>query len=200
MIACMRLTRRQFCAQAGAGVVGVGAFVSLSACRSRQRTDAEPAPPPAVSAHSAALVTFSTATFATISAVAERLLPRDGTPGAIDLGVPRYIDRMVASPDMINIREMLSHLLPLLDQQSRKRYKGKAFHEAAAEEQDSLLESWQHSHGASQQFFDVMLALTLEGAFGDPKYGGNTDGQGFAMIGFTPGPPLMKMAPMLHDH
>ena len=76
----------------------------------------------------------------------------------------------------------------------------RAFHEASTEDQDSLLESWQHSHGGSQHFFDVVLALTLEGAFGDPKYGGNAGGRGFDMIGYTPGPPLMKMAPMQHDH
>ena len=30
--------------------------------------------------------------------------------------------------------------------------------------------------------FAVLFALTLEGAFGDPKYGGNAGGRGFAMI------------------
>jgi len=36
------------------------------------------------------------------------------------------------------------------------------------------------------------MALTFEGAFGDPKYGGNRDKKGYAMVGSEPGPPMQK--------
>jgi gluconate 2-dehydrogenase gamma chain len=140
-----------------------------------------------------ALVTFTRETFATLSAVCERLLPRDEDPGAIDLGVPSYIDRMLASPDLASVRAMLLRVLPIVDREARKRTAGKPYHEALADEQDAILAAWQHGRDGGQSFFAVILSLTLEGAFGDPRYGGNSGGRGFAMIGFTPDPPLSKM-------
>ena len=35
----------------------------------------------------------------------------------------------------------------------------------------------------------VLTSLTLEGFLGDPIYGGNRDGVGWKMIGFTPQQP-----------
>lgn len=136
------------------------------------------------------LRTFSPATFATLSAVCERLLPRDADPGAIDLGVPKYIDRAVAEPELAPIRSLLLRVLPIIDRESRKRFGEKAFHEAAPTEQDEIIGLWQHGHDGGQAFFPVILSLTLEGAFSDPKYGGNSGGRGFDMIGFRPAPPL----------
>jgi gluconate 2-dehydrogenase gamma chain len=140
--------------------------------------------------------TFTAAAFATLSAVCERILPRDDDPGATDLGVPGYIDRMAATPELASVRDMLVRALPAFDKESRKRHGGKAFAEATAAEQDEIIGSWQHGRDGSQHVFDVLVSLTLEGAFGDPKYGGNTGGRGFAIIGFKPDPPLVKMAPM----
>jgi hypothetical protein len=65
-----------------------------------------------------------------------------------------------------------------------------------AEQQDDILGLWERGHDGGQRFFPAILSLTLEGAFGDPKYGGNVGGRGFAMIGFTPDPPLHKMSSM----
>ena len=135
--------------------------------------------------------TFSAAELVTIGAVCERLLPRDQDPGAIDLGVPSFIDRMLAAPELATQRNLLRQVLPILDRQSRMRYRGTAFHEATLEEQDGLLAQWQRGRGGDRRFFETMLTLTLEGAFSDPKYGGNRGGRGFALVGFTP-VPLMK--------
>jgi gluconate 2-dehydrogenase gamma chain len=146
--------------------------------------------------------TLTAAGFATLSAICERLLPRDEAPGAVDLGVPAYIDAMVATPELASVREMLQKVLPIFDKESRKRFGGKAFSELAATEQDTILDTWQHGSESRQHSFDVILSLTLEGAFGDPKYGGNKGGKGFAMIGFTPDAPLKKiptMSTMHHD-
>lgn len=142
------------------------------------------------------LLTFSAAGFATLSAICERLLPRDEDPGAIDLGVPAYIDRSLASDELTSVRELILRVLPIIDRESRKRFAGKAFHEATAAEQDSVLSIWQHGRDGSQPFFPMILSLTLEGAFGDPKYGGNLGGRGFAMIGFTPSSPVSMGAAM----
>jgi len=189
----VRPTRRQFCEHA---VVGVGAAAALAAlgCRSQP-----PAPVPAsLDAGRAAAEprTFTVAAFATLSAVCERLFPRDEDPGAIDLGVPSFIDTMVATPELASVKEMMLKVLPIIDKESRKRFGGKAFSEVTSAEQDTILDTWQHGTDSRQHFFDVILSLTMEGAFGDPKYGGNLGGRGFAMIGFTPDLPLKKMGPM----
>jgi gluconate 2-dehydrogenase gamma chain len=192
-----RSTRRQFCGQAA--LVSVGALGTV-ACKMRgsgPAPEAQDAQTQAAQTEApVALVTFTTATFATLSAVCERLLPRDEDPGALDLGVPHYIDAMLADPELGSVRETLTKAIPQMDRESRKRHDGTAFHEATPAQQDEILGAWQHGVDGSRHVFDVLLSLTLEGAFGDPKYGGNTGGRGFQMIGFRPDPPLKKMGAM----
>jgi gluconate 2-dehydrogenase gamma chain len=189
-------TRRQFCEQT---VLGVGAWTALCGIGCRPHSAKQTQPTPDASAPAPPPRTFSAAAFATLSAVCEQLLPRDQDPGALDLGVPAFIDAMVATPELASVREMLLKVLPIIDKESRKRFGGKAFPEASSAERDSVLESWQNGSESRQHFFDVILSLTFEGAFGDPKYGGNTGGRGFSMIGFSPDVPLKKMPAMHHD-
>ncbi len=109
---------------------------------------------------------------------------------------------MLATPELASVREPLERNLALLDLDAKART-GKPFSEATLAAQDQILESWQHGSERRRRFFDVALTWTLEGAFGDPKYGGNVGGRGFDMIGFRPGPPSRKMAAMpgmTHDH
>jgi gluconate 2-dehydrogenase gamma chain len=194
----LRSTRRQFCEHT---VLGVGASIALSAlgCRSQKSsagTGTESTTPDSSAPRAFVPKTLGAAGFATLSAVCERVLPRDQDPGAIDLGVPEYIDGMAATPELAPVREMLAKVLPILDKEAGKRFGGKAFVDVEPAQQDAILDTWQHGNESRQHFFDVIVSLTMEGAFGDPKYGGNTGGRGFAMIGFTPDPPLKKMAPM----
>jgi gluconate 2-dehydrogenase gamma chain len=180
-------TRRQFVQQIT--VAGAGGCVALAAIGCRPR----PAAPPAASAPPPDTAPplpsgFTTAQLATIAAVCERILPRDQDPGAIDLGVPVYIDRAMTAPELAGHRDLIVSLLPLLDRHARQRFGGRSFAEAAPDQQDSLLSSWQHGRGGDRRFFEVMLGLTLEGAFGAPSHGGNRGGRGFDLIGFTPGP------------
>ncbi len=194
----LRPTRRQFCEHALLGV-GVSAALSALGCRPhREQAGASPKPSADSAPKAPKPRTLAAAEFATLSAVCERLFPRDQDPGAIDLGVPIYIDGMMATAGLAPVREMLGKVLPIMDKESRKRFAGKAFAEAAPAEQDAILDTWQHGSESRQHAFDAILGLTLEGAFGDPKYGGNSGGGGFAMIGFTPDPPLQKMAAMHH--
>jgi gluconate 2-dehydrogenase gamma chain len=172
---------------------GYAAFSTLG-CRTRQSVPA--APDASADAGAVALLTFTASTFATLSAICERILPRDQDPGAIDLGVPGYIDRALATPELASAREIVVRVMPLVDRQARTRFGGKGFQELPPEQQDEILGLWEHGHDGGQHFFPVILSLTLEGAFGDPKYGGNAGRLGFAMIGFTPGPPLHKMSSM----
>lgn len=136
----------------------------------------------------------------TLTAVCERILPRDEDPGAVDLGVPEYIVRMLDTPDLAAVREMFWKILPMMDTEAGKKFSGKRFADLAPTEQDAILDTWQNGKESRQKAFEILVTLTLEGAFGDPKYGGNTGGLGFKMIGFTPDAPLKKMTPMPAHH
>jgi len=193
----VRLTRREFCERSLRVAEAAGASIALTAAGCRRSkssapaavtSDSESPPPPQ-------LRTLTAASFATLSSVCERLLPRDQDPGAIDLGVPVYIDAMAASPEFASVRELLERSLPLLDLDAKMRT-GKRFSESSLAAQDQILESWQHGSERRRRFFDVALTWTLEGAFADPKYGGNAGGRGFDLIGFRPGPPFAKMGSM----
>jgi gluconate 2-dehydrogenase gamma chain len=152
------------------------------------------------------LRTLSREAFATLSAVCDRILPRDEDPGALDLGVPEYLDAMLGTKDLATVHEMLGKVFPVLDKEAAKKFSGKKFAEIAPTDQDAILATWQNGTESRQKFFDIAVSLTMEGAFGDPKYGGNKGGLGFKMMGFTPDAPLKKvggmamppMAPMMH--
>jgi len=169
--------------------------MALAAAGCRRSTRPAPAVTTSHPAPSPRLLTFTAASFTALSAVCERILPRDQDPGAIDLGVPVYIDAMVAAPELASVRELLERNLPLLDLDAKMRT-GKTFAESSLAAQDQILESWQHGSERRRRFFDVALTWTLEGAFADPKYGGNAGGRGFDLIGFRPGPPFAKMGSM----
>jgi len=197
-----RLGRRRFLAQlTGLGVSGY-ATLSTSSCHPQESTPATPDATPGAAPEASAptLLTFNAAAFATLSAFCERLLPRDEDPGATDLGVPVYIDRALATPELASVREVVVRVLPLVDRQARTRFDGKAFHEATAQQQDEIIGLWEKGNDGGQHFFPAVLSLTMEGAFGDPKYGGNVGGRGFDMIGFRPDPPLHKMSSMSPAH
>ena len=187
-------TRRQFCANAAPLGVGSCAALSAIACRSRvvkPGWSSHPKRVPALRHLHRSRLRHAIRGVRAASFRATRI------PGAIDLGVPGVH------------RSMARHAGARLGARARRcgccrwstarRANATAARPStrAPAEQDEILGLWQHGHDGSQRFFPAILSLTLEGAFGDPKYGGNSGGRGFAMIGFTPEPPLHKMSSML---
>ena len=66
------------------------------------------------------------------------------------------------------------------------------FHELPAGEQDEILRRVQRGDTqgrppASVRFFQVVLTLSLEGHWGDPRYGGNYDELTWRSVGIDPG-------------
>lgn len=184
--------------------LGFGAYVAFAAGASacRKKPEAKPKPvawEPVRPEFPKELHFFNPQRFLTLAAAAEALLPRDEDPGAIDLGVPGYVDRALAQDDLSPWRKPIVDGLDHLDRQCMQRFHH-PFAEASGEEQATLLAEWQVGESGETRFFEVLQGLTFEGAFGDPSYGGNTGGRGFAMVGFMPGPPmpgmdLVKLAP-----
>jgi gluconate 2-dehydrogenase gamma chain len=185
-------TRRRFLQQvAWAGLGGYVAFAGGACKRRRESTAAAPPEPPRDLDQG--YLFFTPPEYLTVCAACERILPADEDPGAVDLGVPRFVDRALALDDYGEWRAPFRAGLSALDAESQRRH-GKRFDDARDAEQDALLADWQErGRPAEREFFRMLLHLTLEGAFGDPIYGGNADGRGFALVGFHPGPPMPGM-------
>jgi gluconate 2-dehydrogenase gamma chain len=130
------------------------------------------------------LVFFTAAEYATTAAACERILPRDEDPGAIDLGVPAYIDQALAT-DQARWAARFRAGLGALDREARRR-SGKSYTEAPVAVQNNILDDWKDGSPEQAEMVRRLMTFTLEGAFGDPSHGGNRDARGWQLIGFAP--------------
>jgi len=156
---------------------------------------------------------FTAEEFAFITAAVARLIPSDERgPGALEAGVPEFIDRQMNTPYATGsnwymqgpfhpeVPKELGYQLPLVPQQiyrlgiadadawSKKQH-GKVFAELNGEQQDALLGSFETGSAEFSQlpaktFFSYLLQNTREGFFSDPIHGGNQGMVGWKLIGF----------------
>jgi gluconate 2-dehydrogenase gamma chain len=147
-----------------------------------------------------------------IEAAVARLIPQDEAgPGALEAGVPEYIDRQLSGAWGAGDRlyrsgpwhpgtpsqgyqlpfapaELFRNAIRALNEQVVKA-KGAVFESLAAGEQDAYLDSLENGKDdlggvPSNVFFASLLQATIEGFFSDPAYGGNRDMVAWKMIGF----------------
>lgn len=147
--------------------------------------------------------------FDVLSDATERIFPEDDNgPGAIELGVPYFIDKQLAGPWGMNARMYMKR--PFQDDEtSLKRReiflqgvrkindvsndeKDDDFTELDDDEQDEILEMFDNddvdmNYVRASAFFDLLRQGTIEGCYADPMYGGNKNMQGWAMKEY-PGP------------
>jgi gluconate 2-dehydrogenase alpha chain len=133
-----------------------------------------------------ALLTLNPREARTLAAIVERLFPADDAgPGAIEIGVPEYIDRALAGAYQDQIEQYRMGLAGV-DAAARARY-GEGFAGCAAADQDALLSDLERGAlaelRAPQGFFELLRAHTQEGLFADPAYGGNRDKLGWRVLG-----------------
>ncbi|MGX9136289.1 gluconate 2-dehydrogenase subunit 3 family protein [Rummeliibacillus sp. JY-2-4R] len=150
--------------------------------------------------------------FNILAAATERIFPKDDLgPGAIDLGVPYFIDRQLAGQYGSNSKEYMqgpfgsglatqgyqSRLtraeifmqgVQSLESEAQKRYK-KSFTDISDKERDVILTAFQKDEikmkgVTSAFFFSLLRSATIEGAYSDPLYGGNRNMDGWRMKGF----------------
>jgi gluconate 2-dehydrogenase gamma chain len=145
-----------------------------------------------------------------VEAATARLIPADEKwGGAIEAGVPHYIDLQLAGswgagerlyrsgPWQQGVPEQ-GYQLPftpaelfrtalrgLLKEQEAKKL---AFHKMTPEDQDTFLKELEKSDRdldgvPASLFFKTLLQATIEGFFADPVYGGNRDMISWRMIG-----------------
>lgn len=139
-----------------------------------------------------------------IEAAVARLIPRDELgPGALEAGVPAYIDRELAGAWGAGERLYRSgpwrqgtpsqgYQLPFTPAELfRHALRGvdPGFAQMPPQQQDAYLEALEKEKRdlggvPSDVFFKALLTATIEGFFSDPAYGGNRGMAGWKLIGF----------------
>lgn len=162
--------------------------------------------------HAAAYIFLNAEEARFLEAAVERLIPADDVgPGALQAGVPSFIDKQLGGAWGAGERlyrggpwsagtptqgyqlpftpaELFRHAVRGLNQDVR-RNGGKPFEQLTPEQQDAYLTSLEKGqvdlNGVpSNIFFESLLSLTIEGYFSDPVYSGNKDMAAWKMIGF----------------
>lgn len=156
---------------------------------------------------------FNAAEWAFITAAVARLIPSDATgPGALEAGVPEFIDRQMdqvfghgalwymqgpfveSAPEFgyqakLPPRDVYRAGIAAVDAHCRAHFGGKTFAQLDAGQQDTLLKALESvaltlETLSSKTFFGFLLQNTKEGYLSDPMHGGNKDAAAWRMIGF----------------
>jgi gluconate 2-dehydrogenase gamma chain len=209
-----KLTRRSFFKAAGATAAALGtqahALARSEPEHAHQTAAAPGSPPTAPAANTYMFFRPEEARF--IEAATERLIPADANgPGAMAAGVPNYIDKQLGGAWGAGERlyrsgpwqpglpgqgyqlpftpaELFHNALRAVIDDLRTR-RNTSFERLPAEEQDAYLQALQSGKQSlngvpAHVFFESLQALTIEGFFSDPIYGGNRDMVAWKMIGF----------------
>jgi gluconate 2-dehydrogenase gamma chain len=201
------IPRRGFLAGAGAGVAGAAALTTAL-------TPTEAVAADAASPETWLVLTAEEVAF--FSATSDTMIPKDElSPSGTECGVPVFIDRQLASawgegarmyragpfhpgaPEQgyqlpLTPRDYFTAGVQAANAWSRQTY-GKAFDRLTAEQRIEALKAWESGKAEfvdfdAKPFFQRLLAITMEGFFCDPIYGGNRNKASWRMLGF-PGLP-----------
>lgn len=147
--------------------------------------------------------------FDVLSVATEKIFPEnDLGPGAIELGVPYFIDKQLAGEWGYNAKmymkkpfqkdetpltksDMFLQGVRKIEQTSKEKYDS-SFIDLEEKQQNEILSFFETdeiemNNVSSALFFTTLIQSTLEGAYSDPMYGGNKDMKGWAMKEY-PGP------------
>ncbi|WP_257453123.1 gluconate 2-dehydrogenase subunit 3 family protein [Archangium lipolyticum] len=180
-----------------------GGVVLLGGAACKRGPSSEPSAPAntqAAAANGLSPLTFTRAEYAVVAAASDRILPRDEDPGAKDADVPVYIDRMLQSPELEQMRQDFMQGVAALERRSQRMFQV-GFVQATPAQQDELLGVFKDSPAGSGEahFFELLMVLTLEGYLGDPSYGGNKDRVGWKLVGFDTVGTVASAPPEGHD-
>lgn len=120
-----------------------------------------------------------------VAAVADRIAPADESgPGALAAGADAYVARALTG-EQAELLPAFAAGAASLDELASARF-GRGFAVLPPDGQDAVLAEVEQAHPA---FFELARRLVVEGLFGDPAWGGNRDGIGWALLRY-PGPRL----------
>ncbi len=118
---------------------------------------------------------------ADLDAATSRIIPSDGTPGAHEANLVRFIDESLAgfAKDQ---REDVNKLVAELRKLAGEKRKGvKSFAALTPAEQDAVITTMEKTKGSH---FGDLRAITITGMFANPQYGGNANKSGWKLLGF----------------
>ena len=99
-----------------------------------------------------------------VEAIADCILPATSTPGALDVGVPSFVDLMLQETYSPEEQNRFTTGLSSLAKTSQARYQ-KDFSACKAEEQTTLLSELEKAVSDGPSFFKMIKELTLLGYF-----------------------------------
>ena len=125
-----------------------------------------------------------------LAVLCEQIFPKDEFPGAIELGVPDFIERCLRGGH-VDWTGIYRAGFRSTEASSRSVY-CRGFLEISFDEQTRLLERMQPGDlpradwpsVSARDFFRMARDHTLQGAYSHPKYGGNREKAAWDMIGY----------------
>jgi gluconate 2-dehydrogenase gamma chain len=208
------IERRRFLL--GAGLAGTAVAAGLAPGAAVPQAQAQAAPPAVANAEPDTFLVPTQTEQAFLSATADTMIPADElSPSGTACGVVTFIDRQLASawgggakmyrsgpfqkgkPEQgyqlsLTPLEFFQAGIAATNEWSRRTY-GKEFDRLSVAERNAALTTMQEGKAefrgfSSRTFFGQLLAITMQGFFSDPIYGGNRDKVSWKMLGF-PGLP-----------
>ena len=116
----------------------------------------------------------------TVDAICERLIPADRGPGAGQARVVHYIDIQLTR-HFRRYQRIYRQGIAGVDAGSRKKF-SERFVELTPEQQAEVLADMEEN---SEAFFELVLAHTRQGFYGDPRHGGNRGMASWKMVGLA---------------
>jgi gluconate 2-dehydrogenase gamma chain len=143
---------------------------------------------PACSKQSGRWRFFTESEAETLRAICELIIPADEDPGAIDAGVPDFIDRQLAGPYRRHQKTYRKGLVGI-DETSQAMF-GIRFAALNRNSQTAALKSLESGKAAgptwqtepARPFFELVLNHSLQGFYGSPRHGGNRDYVSYRML------------------
>ncbi len=99
-----------------------------------------------------------------LGSIVDCILPATETPGALDVGVPAFVDLMLKEAYQSEEQDRFLTGLASLDEASQRKHQ-KTFRDCTAEEQTSLLTQLENESTSSPSFIRMLKELTLLGYF-----------------------------------
>jgi gluconate 2-dehydrogenase gamma chain len=133
---------------------------------------------------------FSIEEARTVEAVCAQIVPEDRDPGAVRAGVVVFIDRQLTGfykPLQKTYRQGIA----AIDRES-VRAAGHPFANLSAGAQLDALRRIERNPDL-KPFFDMLVAHTMQGFYGDPRHGGNRERVSWKMLGVA-SPPVRGRA------
>jgi gluconate 2-dehydrogenase gamma chain len=108
-----------------------------------------------------------------LSAAAERILPRTDTPGAIDAGVPAFVDRFYGEFMSAADKQLLVKALDEIESGATRAH-GASFATLPPAQQDAVLRTIAAAQqGKTPSSFDLLRSVTILGYFTSEQVGKN---------------------------